>query len=162
MTVYENMSGYLSPLKVGLCLAFYELWETTSHSQNPTITRNVDNLYSVVKDCILFHSNLNRLFVALLNFSHIRWRNHYWWRAFNSICLFVWGYCPIREFFYQMEKSHSPVRALNFEQYSALMAIGVGISYCDTGFLFIMVISDNPWHSHLLLSVKQWVCHYLF
>ena len=33
-------------------------------------------------------------------------------------------------------------------------------SYCDTGHPFIMVISEDPWQSHLLPSV--WQCHYLF
>ena len=35
-------------------------------------------------------------------------------------------------------------------------------AYCDTGHLFIMDISEDPWHSHLLPSVWQWSCHYLF
>ena len=35
-------------------------------------------------------------------------------------------------------------------------------TYCDTGHPFIMVISEDPWHSHLLPSVWQWSCHYLF
>ena len=35
-------------------------------------------------------------------------------------------------------------------------------TYCDTGHTFIMVISKDPWHSHLLASVWQWSCHYLF
>ena len=35
-------------------------------------------------------------------------------------------------------------------------------TYCDTGLPFIMVISEDPWHSHLLPSVWQWNCHYLF
>ena len=34
--------------------------------------------------------------------------------------------------------------------------------HCDTGLPFIMVISQDTWHSHLLLSVWQWSCHYLF
>ena len=34
--------------------------------------------------------------------------------------------------------------------------------YCDTGHPFKMVISEDPWHSHLLPSVWQWSCHYLF
>ena len=29
-------------------------------------------------------------------------------------------------------------------------------TYCDTGHPFIVVISENPWHSHLLPSVWQW------
>ena len=35
-------------------------------------------------------------------------------------------------------------------------------TYCDTGHTFIMVISMDPWHSHLLASVWQWSYHYLF
>ena len=35
-------------------------------------------------------------------------------------------------------------------------------TYCETGHPFIMVISEDPWHSHLMQSVKRWNCHYLF
>ena len=35
-------------------------------------------------------------------------------------------------------------------------------THCDTGLPFIMVISEDPLHSHLLPSVWQWSCHYLF
>ena len=35
-------------------------------------------------------------------------------------------------------------------------------TYYGTGHTFMMVISEDPWHFHLLLSVKQWSCHYLF
>ena len=37
-------------------------------------------------------------------------------------------------------------------------------TYCDTGYPCIMVISEDPWHSHihLLLSIWQWSSHYLF
>ena len=34
-------------------------------------------------------------------------------------------------------------------------------TYCDTDQPFIMVISEDPWHSHLLPSVWKWSCHYL-
>ena len=34
--------------------------------------------------------------------------------------------------------------------------------YCERGHPFIMAISKDPGHSHLLLSVWQWSCHYLF
>ena len=33
---------------------------------------------------------------------------------------------------------------------------------CDMGHPFIMVISRDPWHSHLLKSVWQCIFHYLF
>ena len=32
-------------------------------------------------------------------------------------------------------------------------------TYCDTGQMFIMVISEDPWNSHLLPSVWQWSSH---
>ena len=35
-------------------------------------------------------------------------------------------------------------------------------AYCDTGHPFKMVISEDPWHSHLLPSVWHWSCRYLF
>ena len=38
----------------------------------------------------------------------------------------------------------------------------VCLIYCDMGHPFIMVISEDPWHSCLLPSVWQWSCHYLF
>ena len=33
---------------------------------------------------------------------------------------------------------------------------------CDTEHTFIMVISEDTWHSNLLSSVWQWSCRYLF
>ena len=35
-------------------------------------------------------------------------------------------------------------------------------TYCDTSLPLIMVISEDPWHSHLLPSVWHWSCLYLF
>ena len=35
-------------------------------------------------------------------------------------------------------------------------------THCDAALPFIMVISEDPWHSHLMPSVWQWSCHYLF
>ena len=35
-------------------------------------------------------------------------------------------------------------------------------TYCDTGHPFIMVISEDHWHSHLLPSAWKWSCHHLF
>ena len=35
-------------------------------------------------------------------------------------------------------------------------------TYCDTGHPFIMFIFEDPCHSQLLPSVRQWSCHYLF
>ena len=34
-------------------------------------------------------------------------------------------------------------------------------THCDAGLPFIMIISEDPWHSHLLPSVCHWSSHYL-
>ena len=34
-------------------------------------------------------------------------------------------------------------------------------TYCHSSNPFIMVISEDPWHSHLLLNVWQLSCHYM-
>ena len=34
--------------------------------------------------------------------------------------------------------------------------------YCNIGYPFVMVISEDPCHSNLLPSVYQWSCQYLF
>ena len=33
-------------------------------------------------------------------------------------------------------------------------------TYCDTGHPFIMLTSEDTWHSHLMPDVWQWMCHY--
>ena len=35
-------------------------------------------------------------------------------------------------------------------------------TYCNTGHPFIIAISEDPWHLHLLPSIWQWSYHYLF
>ena len=35
-------------------------------------------------------------------------------------------------------------------------------TYCDTVHPFIMVVSEDQWHSHIMPRVCQWNCHYLF
>ena len=35
-------------------------------------------------------------------------------------------------------------------------------SYCETGHPFILVISEDQWHSHLMPTAWQWSRHYLF
>ena len=60
-------------------------------------------------------------------------------------------------------RTHYRWRAIDFDLCSALMTIEQWGFFsvhanCDTGPPFIMVISKDPWHSHLL----QWSCHFLF
>ena len=71
-------------------------------------------------------------------------------------------YITHENFFYSFD-----VRSANFYLCSIPMAIeqwGFFIechTYCDTGHLFKMVISEDPWHLHLMPIVCQWSCHYL-
>ena len=72
-----------------------------------------------------------------------------------------------REFFTHMKTSPLPVKAANFKiltyaLHSWPLSSEGCHNYCDTGHPFIMVISEDPLHSHLLPSVKQEDCPYLF
>ena len=74
---------------------------------------------------------------------------------------------PLENFSLIWRRHHCRWRAANFDLCSNLWPLSSEGSltrhtYCDTGLPFIMVISEDPWHSHLLPSVWQWSCHYLF
>ena len=84
-----------------------------------------------------------------------------------DLCLFV---ClefivPLENFSLIWRRHLCRWRAANFNLCSAVMAIE------QWGLLNVphpprhgptVVISEDPWHSHLLSSVWQWSCHYLF
>ena len=97
------------------------------------------------------------------------------WHIYTyMICLFVffvWGFSFHSRIVHSYEMSPWPVKGcIFFNLYSALMAIQVLYSegslachtYCDKGLPFIMVIVEDPWHLHLLPSIWQWNCNYLF
>ena len=78
---------------------------------------------------------------------------------------------PTIEFFFtftHMDMSPLPVKDCIF--WSMLgtyshWAVRVSLewhTYCDTRHPFKMVVSKDPWHWHLMPSVWQWSCHYLF
>ena len=84
---------------------------------------------------------------------------------FNWFCFVLFGsFRSTRELFTHLET----VAGLHILTYARhLWPLSSGDSspchiYCDTGLPLIMVISENPWHSHLMPSVWQWSCHYLF
>ena len=80
------------------------------------------------------------------------------------VCFFG-SFRPTQECFTHIYiRHHTRRRTAKFELFSALIAIEQWAyhTYCDTGYPFIMVISEVPWNSHLLPSVWQWSFHYLF
>ena len=73
---------------------------------------------------------------------------------------------PTREL-HPLRRHHYRWMAANLDACSVLMAMKQwGVFnvpyYCDTGCPFMMVISEDPWHSHRLLCVWQWSCHHIF
>ena len=87
----------------------------------------------------------------------------FWINVF--VCLFA---ClefivPLENFSFIRRRHHCRWRTANFDLCSALMAIEQwGFFNVPHALPLIMVISEDPWHSHLLSSVWQWDCHYLF
>ena len=81
--------------------------------------------------------------------------------------LFVWVLRPTQEFFTHMETTSLLVKLqiFTYNRHSwSLRREGSFTchTYCDTRHPFMMVISEDTWHSHLLPSVWQWSCHYPF
>ena len=77
------------------------------------------------------------------------------------VCLGV--FVPLETFSLIWRRHHNRWRVANFDLCSALIAFDQwGYTYCDTRHPFVMVISKDPWHPHLLSCVWQWSCPYLF
>ena len=93
--------------------------------------------------------------------------NNYW-TPMSIVCLFVWSLSSHSRIFHSYGDVSITGEGLQILTYSRhLWPLSSECSlvchtYCDTGFPFIMVISEEPWYSHLLPSVLQWSCHYLF
>ena len=85
-------------------------------------------------------------------------------------CLFVCFFViPLSHYHFSLirRSHHYRWRAANFDLCSTLMAIEQRGFLCLPHFMwqgtsFLVVISVDPWHTHLLLSVLQRSCHYLF
>ena len=87
-------------------------------------------------------------------------------RISHFICLFVFV-----EFIVPLENFHlygdvtiavEGLQILTYARHSWTLSSEGSLTchaHCDTGLPFIMVISEDPWHSHLLPSVWQWSCH---
>ena len=75
--------------------------------------------------------------------------------TFWFVCLFGMYFVLLENFSHIWRRHHYRWKAANFDLCSALMAIEQWgfFTYCDRGLPFIMVISEDPWHSHLLLIV---------
>ena len=81
--------------------------------------------------------------------------------------LFVWGFSSHLRIHSHGEVTITGegVQILTYAQHSWPLSSEGSLAchtYYDTGQPFIMVISEETWHSHLLPSFWQWSCHYLF
>ena len=84
------------------------------------------------------------------------------------VCLFVRGFSSQWRIFNSYEyvtMTGEWLQILTYARHLWLLS-GNGFlachTYCDIGHPFIMVISEDLWQSHLLPSVWQQICHYLF
>ena len=81
------------------------------------------------------------------------------------ICLFV--YVQLENFSLKWRRQYDRWRAANLTYSRHLWPLNSGgslacYSHCDTGHPFIMVFSEDKWHSSLLPRVKHGSCNYLF
>ena len=79
---------------------------------------------------------------------------------------FVWleFSVPLKNFSLIWRHHHYRWRAATFDNFCILSREGslACQTYCDMGHPFIIVISEEPWHPHLLPIICQSSCHYLF
>ena len=85
------------------------------------------------------------------------------------VWLFIKGFCHTQGFFHSFGDvaiTSERLQILTCAQQSWPLSSDDGSltchTFCDTDHPFIMVISEDPWYSHLLLSACQWNCCYLF
>ena len=84
---------------------------------------------------------------------------------FCNVCLEC--IVPLENFSFIWRRHHCRWRASHFLpllETRGLLVVRVFLAchiYYDTGHPFIMVNSEDPWHSRLSNSVWQWRCHYL-
>ena len=89
-------------------------------------------------------------------------------KTFTKVCLIVWSISSQSRFFLRIWIRHHCRRGLlilTYARHSWPLSSEGSLAchtYCDSGHPFIMVTSEDQWHSHLLPSVSQWSCHYLF
>ena len=89
------------------------------------------------------------------------------WSYIHSVFLFVWGLSLHSRIFHSYGEVTIAGEGLQIFTYALHLALSsegslVCLTYCDMGHQFIKVISKVLWHSHLLPSIWQWSCHYLF
>ena len=119
-----------------------------------TLAPRVKEWYHSTSDGDPFHSICSKCVVCLSTI---------WWLLISSSILFMWFTKLACWFIYLLLFLTSPllVRAANFDPSLAFMASEqwgflACPNYCDTWYLFIMVISKDWWHSHLF-SVELWL-----
>ena len=84
------------------------------------------------------------------------------------VCLFVYGFTSHSRIFHSFGDVTITEKGCKFFTYARHSwplrseCSLAGHIYCYTGLLFIMIVSEVTWLTHLFLSVCQWSCHYLF
>ena len=77
------------------------------------------------------------------------------------VCLFVWGFTSHSRIFHSygdVTITSEGLHILTFTRHSSPLSSEGSLAchtYCDTGLLFIMIITEDPWRIHLLPSVWQ-------
>ena len=82
------------------------------------------------------------------------------------VCLFVWSFSSHSRIFHSLRdvtNAGEGLQILTFARHLWPLSNESSLAYLMWhGDSFIMAISEKPWHSHLMPSVWQWSCHYLF
>ena len=121
----------------------------------------VDQVFYLYFDFYMLglHLLYNRFYFKVKSFFHLK---------SEHVCLFdldLSSHSRIFHWYGDATNSGEGLQILTYAQHSWPLSSEGSLTYhtyCDTGLPFIMVISEDPWHLHLLPSVWQWSYHYQF
>ena len=85
---------------------------------------------------------------------HCRWRSTKFSLSVFLLCLFVWIFSS-KNFSLIWRRYRCLWRTAKFDLRPLSSEDSLACHICDTGHPFIMVVSEDPWHSHLMPSVWQ-------
>ena len=126
---------------------------------------NCYRLYGIKTSCICFTFG-QKLINKLTGNGNVPYEQ----KIFEYDCLFVvWIFLSPSRIFYSfwvITITGEGIQNVTYTRYSSPLSSEGFLTchtFCDTGQPFKMVISEDPWHSHLLPSVLLFLlcCHYL-
>ena len=112
---------------------------------------------------------MDKLFFLYKNLSNRTWRYNIYFHIFIVFVFCLGFHVKLANFSMKWRRHHYRWRSPTFDLYTVIFAVDhlaffsmIHLHVLWHGSTVYKVVSKDPWHSHLLASVRQWSCHFLF